>query len=84
MKKTKTVNVKAAIDDNGYIKGYASTWTREPDFVGDADPRCRRAHEEIGGEFFSHIRLRQGYGGEQEHKEHKGGRVVVLDDRRRG
>jgi len=35
MKKTKTVNVKAAIDDNGYIKGYASTWTREPDFVGD-------------------------------------------------
>ena len=33
--KTKTVEVKAAIDDNGYIKGYASTWTREPDFVGD-------------------------------------------------
>lgn len=30
--KTKTVEVKA---DNGSIKGYAATWTREPDSYGD-------------------------------------------------
>lgn len=33
--KTKTVTVKAQVDDNGYIKGYASTWVREPDSYGD-------------------------------------------------
>lgn len=31
--KTKTIEVKA--EDNGSIKGYAATWTREPDSYGD-------------------------------------------------
>ena len=31
--KTKTVDVKAS--DNGFISGYAATWTREPDSYGD-------------------------------------------------
>lgn len=31
--KTKTVDVKSA--DNGFISGYAATWTREPDSYGD-------------------------------------------------
>ena len=35
MAKTKTVTVKAAVDDGGYVKGYASTWTRQPDWAGD-------------------------------------------------
>ncbi len=33
--KSKTVTVKARVDDSGSITGYASTFTREPDFVGD-------------------------------------------------
>lgn len=35
MNKTKSVTVKANVDGNGQITGYASTFTREPDYVGD-------------------------------------------------
>lgn len=35
MSKTKRVDVKANVDEKGYITGYASTFTREPDWVGD-------------------------------------------------
>ena len=35
MSKTKRVDVKANVDENGYITGYASTFTREPDWAGD-------------------------------------------------
>ena len=50
--KTKTVTVKAQVDDNGYIKGYASTWVREPDSYGDivakgAFAECIERHSPI-------------------------------------
>lgn len=35
MSKTKRVDVKANVDEKGYITGYASTFTREPDWAGD-------------------------------------------------
>lgn len=35
MSKTKHVDVKANVDEKGYITGYASTFTREPDWAGD-------------------------------------------------
>lgn len=35
MQKTKSVTVKANVDDSGHITGYASTFTREPDWAGD-------------------------------------------------
>ena len=35
MTKTKSVDAKATVDGNGRITGYASTFTREPDWAGD-------------------------------------------------
>lgn len=35
MQKTKSVTVKANVDGNGHITGYASTFTRTPDWAGD-------------------------------------------------
>lgn len=35
MNKTKRVDVKANVDEKGYITGYASTFTRTPDWAGD-------------------------------------------------
>ena len=39
MRKTRSVRLKAEVDDSGHVVGYASTWTREPDSYGDVVAR---------------------------------------------